>query len=78
MDRAAYQELDSSYLRMAEITQPTLLLWGEQDTFVPISMAHAFDRDLPNDTLVIVPHSGHMPMEELPVETAKIVLHFLK
>jgi pimeloyl-ACP methyl ester carboxylesterase len=62
---------------MSAITHRTLILWGAEDYFIPVSMAHLFARDLPNDTLVIVPNTGHVPMEELPEETAAIVMGFL-
>lgn len=78
IDRARPFYGDSTYTRMSKITQPTLILWGEEDYFVPISMAGKFERDLPNDTLVIVPHSGHMPMEETPEETSRLAMSFLK
>ncbi|MBS1542470.1 MAG: alpha/beta hydrolase [Bacteroidetes bacterium] len=77
IDRARPYDGDSAYTRIPRIKQPTLILWGEEDYFVPISMARQFERDLPNDTLVAVPHCGHMPMEELPDETSALVLDFL-
>ncbi len=77
IDRAKYIPMDSAFTRISTIEQPTLILWGAEDYFVPISMAREFARDLPNDTLVIVPNTGHVPMEELPLETARIVMAFL-
>lgn len=78
LDRARNIPMDTAYTRIATLTHPTLILWGAEDYFVPISMARAFERDLPNDTLVIVPNTGHVPMEELPLETARIVMAFLE
>lgn len=78
IDRARPFDGDSTYIRIPTITQPTLILWGEEDCFVPLSIAKQFARDLPHDTLVVVPRCGHMPMEELPEETATLALDFLK
>lgn len=63
--------------KIAHIRAPTLILWGQQDGLIPVANAYRFHRDLPNDTLVILPNAGHVPMEELPDETAEIVLDFL-
>jgi pimeloyl-ACP methyl ester carboxylesterase len=78
LDRSRAFTPDSSYARISAITQPTLILWGEEDHFVPSSVANRFHDDLPYDTLVIMPHNGHMPMEESPVASAKIVMKFLE
>lgn len=77
IDRSRPFDVDSAFARIPSIIHPTLILWGAEDYFVPVSMGRAFERDLPNDTLVIVPNAGHVPMEELPVETAKIATEFL-
>ncbi len=77
LDRSASFSMDSSYMRMPSILHPTLILWGKEDHFVPESMALLFHRDLTNDTLIVLPENGHMPMEESPVLTAAIVLEFL-
>lgn len=77
IDRSRPFDVDTAYKQISAIVQPTLIMWGGEDYFVPVSMARNFERDLPNDTLVIVPNAGHVPMEELPVETARIVMEFL-
>lgn len=69
---------DSTYQRIPTIRQRTLVLWGEQDGLIPIESAERFHRDLPNDTLVVMPNAGHVPMEELPRESVRIVRAFLK
>jgi pimeloyl-ACP methyl ester carboxylesterase len=61
-----------------KIQQPTLIIWGEQDKLIPIHNAYRFHDDLPNDTLVILKNSGHVPMEENPKESLDAVLQFLK
>ncbi len=59
-----------------EIQQPTLILWGEQDRLIPIHNTYRFHNDLPNNTLVILKNSGHVPMEENPKESLNAVLQF--
>lgn len=70
---------DTSYLEyISRIQQPTLILWGEKDALIPIASAYRFQYDLPNDTLVIITNSGHVPMEENPAESLTAVLGFLQ
>lgn len=70
---------DTSQLpQIRHIQQRTLLLWGEEDKLIPLSNATRFHADLPNDTLVIIPHVGHVPMEENPKESLAALLAFLK
>jgi pimeloyl-ACP methyl ester carboxylesterase len=60
------------------IQQKTLLLWGSQDLLIPVEVAQQFHNDLPNDTLVIMPNVGHLPMEESPGQSLEAVVSFLK
>jgi pimeloyl-ACP methyl ester carboxylesterase len=43
-----------------------LILWGQKDQVIPVDHAKKFADYLPNDTLVIWPSLGHIPMEEAP------------
>ena len=70
---------DTAKLAMLKtIQQPTLILWGEQDLLIPVQYAYRFQNDLPNDTLVVLKNSGHVPMEESPQESLVPLLHFLR
>ena len=70
---------DTSRLpQLRNIQQRTLVLWGEQDMLIPLSNAERFHADLPNDTLIVLPNSGHVPMEESPKESLSALLAFLK
>lgn len=69
---------DSTYLKIPTIRQRTLVLWGANDLLIPVDNADRFHRDLPNDTLVVMPNAGHVPMEELPRESVRIVRTFLE
>jgi pimeloyl-ACP methyl ester carboxylesterase len=63
--------LDSLWQRIGEIKHPTLILWGQHDDLVPLDVADRFHQDLPNDTLIVYPNAGHVPMEEIPVRTVE-------
>lgn len=59
------------------ITAETLLMWGEDDTWVPLSLADRWREDLPDAGLVVYPTVGHIPMEELPHDTIQDAVLFL-
>ncbi|KFA90548.1 alpha/beta hydrolase [Archangium violaceum Cb vi76] len=46
--------------RLGEVKQPTLLFWGEQDTVLPVSLAEAAMKVMPDARLVRV-EAGHNP-----------------
>jgi len=61
-----------------QITQPTLLIWGNNDTITPPFVAREFHRLIPNSELQFIDKCGHAPMMEVP-EEFNIILHkFLK
>ena len=62
---------------LARITAPTLIVWGDQDAMIPATHGPRFDAAIPNSRLVLMQNTGHVPMEEWPVETAEIVKDFL-
>jgi pimeloyl-ACP methyl ester carboxylesterase len=62
---------------IGDIKAPTLILWGEQDQLIPVESAHAFHKDIPGSKLIIYPATGHIPMEEVPDQSAADVRAFL-
>ncbi|MFT4610952.1 MAG: pimeloyl-ACP methyl ester carboxylesterase [Glaciecola sp.] len=78
VDRLKKRADTNAFTTIKNITQPTLILWGAQDLLIPVENAYKFQNDLPNNTLVVLDNSGHVPMEENPVESLKAVLEFLK
>ncbi|MFM1794416.1 MAG: hypothetical protein RL642_801 [Bacteroidota bacterium] len=46
------------------IQTPTLVIWGEDDQLIDVSNAYLFQKDIRNSQLVIIPKTGHVPMEE--------------
>jgi pimeloyl-ACP methyl ester carboxylesterase len=76
------KKLDFDYLdpylkRIPSINQKTLLVWGEEDEWIPLSVGYRYRHNLPNANLVIVKHCGHVPQEEVPTVTANLILDFL-
>lgn len=63
---------------LKKITCPTLILWGENDLWIPLELASIFVDNIPNTSLIVYPECGHVPMEEKAEESAQDVLNFLK
>lgn len=62
---------------LSRITAPTLIIWGDQDAMIPATHGPRFDAAIPNSQLVLMQNTGHVPMEEWPVETAQIIKDFM-
>jgi len=60
-----------------EIKQPTLLVWGHNDTITPPFVGREFNRLIPNSELHFIDKCGHAPMMEVPEEFNKILYQFL-
>jgi pimeloyl-ACP methyl ester carboxylesterase len=61
----------------ANITQPTLLVWGEGDTDVPLKNGFHLHTLLPNSRLIVFRHCGHLPQEEHPREFTEVVMKWI-
>ena len=62
---------------LKRITGPTLLLWGEQDTFVPLSIARSMEKEIPNAKLVVIPNAAHNVYRIHPNLVAQHIFSFL-
>ena len=60
-----------------EIKQPTLLVWGNNDTITPPFVGREFSRLIPSSELHFIDKCGHAPMMEVPDEFNKILHQFL-
>jgi pimeloyl-ACP methyl ester carboxylesterase len=64
--------------KLKSIQTETLLLWGENDVWIPVDNGKRMDSLLPNSKLVILENSGHVPMEENPAESLAVLKEFLQ
>ena len=60
-----------------QIKQPTLLIWGNNDTITPPFVGREFHRLIPNSELHFIDKCGHAPMMEVPDEFNRILHKFL-
>jgi pimeloyl-ACP methyl ester carboxylesterase len=63
--------------QLATIKAPTLILWGEEDSLIPVRSAKWFADSIPGATAILYPRVGHLPMEETPERSAADVLAWL-
>jgi abhydrolase domain-containing protein 6 len=66
--------LDSS---LNEIHAPVLLLWGEEDRLIHVSSVKVWSEGIKDIQVKTWPGIGHMPMVEIPQESAKVYRQFL-
>ena len=64
--------------RLAALTMPTLVIWGERDRVVSPGYAEPLREALPDGRLLLLPEAGHVPMCERPDEVAAAVLELLR
>ena len=70
--------LDGLAGRLGAIQAPTLVLWGEADSWVPITLGRALAAQLERSAFLSVPHAGHSVQEEAPGEVNRLLIKFLK
>ncbi len=63
---------------MPQITAPTLLVWGENDTATPVSDARRMERLIPGAGLVSFAGCGHYSFLDNPIQFAAVLRSFLK
>ena len=56
---------------------PISIIWGEDDTWVPISAGESLTTFFPNSTFITYPLVGHLPMEENPEQFNADLLAFI-
>jgi pimeloyl-ACP methyl ester carboxylesterase len=79
---ALFKRLEQTILEdptqfIAGIRAPTLLVWGESDSMIPVTNAQDYLRRMPDARLVAFPGLGHVPHEESPAPTVVPVRDFL-
>jgi pimeloyl-ACP methyl ester carboxylesterase len=60
------------------ITQPTLLLWGENDLEIPLADGERLHAEIPGSRFIVFLNCGHLPHEEYPEVFTDVVTDFVK
>ena len=64
--------------RYKNIDIPALVIWGKDDSALPVSSAYKLSEELQNSTLRIIDKCGHIPQEEYPRKTAEEINKFMQ
>jgi len=64
--------------RLDRIAAPTLVLWGEEDRWVPLGLGRALAAGITRSAFLSVARAGHSVQEEAPDEVNHLVIRFLK
>ena len=62
---------------VARVRAPTLVVWGREDTWIPVAHAQRFTEGIPGSRAVVLDACGHMPQEENPAEVGARLRSFL-
>ncbi|HYK08818.1 MAG TPA: alpha/beta hydrolase [Candidatus Eisenbacteria bacterium] len=62
---------------LEKIPTPTLILWGENDTFTPVNDGRVMHAKIKNSKLLIIPHAGHKFPYEDPERFVKEIIEFI-
>ena len=68
---------DELIAKLNSVTVPTFILWGREDKVIPLKVGELLHQAIPNSTLEIIEHCGHIPQEEKPDETIARISRFL-
>jgi pimeloyl-ACP methyl ester carboxylesterase len=77
IDRAKTPFVDHT-AKLEQLDMPTLILWGDHDTWIPLEDGQKFAWDIEHSELLVLENTGHVPMEESPEESVGPMIDFLK
>ncbi len=69
--------LSTFFLKREKIKTPTMLIWGEKDSFLSSSLVRGTDRYVANLDIRMLPGCSHWVMEEAPHDVNDLLLEFL-
>jgi pimeloyl-ACP methyl ester carboxylesterase len=77
-DDALRASLDYDFRdRLPEVKVPTLIVWGEKDSIIPVRDADEFERLIEDSRKLVMKDTGHIPMAERPVTFNDLLVDFL-
>lgn len=71
------QEPEDSSPHIKNLRNPTLILWGSDDSIIPPRYAELFHKDIPGSRIIVYDGVGHIPQEVVPEKIAADMRAFL-
>ncbi len=62
--------------RLARVTIPALVVWGENDPIIAPGYGRAYAQALPNARFALIPACGHLPQLDQPARLLEVVREF--
>lgn len=79
MRQSMVKVLNTDYTeKLCNIKNPTLLIWGENDTATPLSDGLLMEKLIPDAGLVKISGAGHFSFAEVPALTDRVLKSFFK
>jgi haloalkane dehalogenase len=72
-----FSKLEAYDGRLGELDVPSLLLWGGDDPFAPLSGAKRFERQLKDSRLVVMDGTGHFVWDDAGERAARELAEWL-
>lgn len=69
---------DDVRLLLPRVAAPTLVVWGELDTIIPVEHAREFREGIPGARLAVLRDAAHNPMVDRPEAFNRLVADFLR
>jgi pimeloyl-ACP methyl ester carboxylesterase len=63
--------------RLPDVKVPTLIVWGEKDSIIPVRDANEFERLIADSRKLVMLDTGHIPMAERPQTFNDVLTEFL-
>lgn len=76
--QAIPNDIEKWIAKYPTISVPTLILWGQYDSVIPLEIGEMLDAAIPCSRLTTIPNTGHVPQEETPTPTVELIQDFLK
>jgi pimeloyl-ACP methyl ester carboxylesterase len=78
VERMIPDNIDEIASRYKTIKMPSLIVWCEQDKVVPVYLGLRLHEEMRSSEFAIFSQCGHMPQEEKPDDTIRVVQAFLR
>jgi len=62
---------------LERIKAPTIIIWGAQDTLIPLEAGRKLNKLIKNSKLVTFDNCGHLPQEEMPAPVVSEITRFI-
>lgn len=64
--------------KLTSLKMPVLVQWGTHDSWIPVAHATEFQNKIPHAEVILYDNAGHIPMEEIPEQSAMDAHKFIR